>query len=714
MTVRFGAFSATRRSAAAHAGQNYAKLAPTEAREKTSSDLQGVVPPVTEPSRAVFLSYASQDAEAAQRICEVLQAAGVEVWFDQSELRGGDAWDQSIRNQIKTCALFLPVISRNTHDRTEGYFRLEWKLAVDRSHLITAHRAFLLPVVIDETTDDEEHVPDKFREVQWTRLPAGEASRTFVEHVQRLLSGEAGHSPTMTQRSQTASGRPSRFGPWLALTAVVVAGAVAYLLIEKPWAAKPVPTAKPAEPPQNPVVFTPPLHSIAVLPFVNMSGDKEQEYFSDGLTEELINALSHIDTLEVAARTSSFSFRGQGIDIATIARKLNVGAILEGSVRRSGHRVRITTQLINATNGFHLWSENYDRDLKDLLGLQADVATAVAIQLQARLLGDEASRIAAGGTRNPGAYEAYMRGVHLQNSNDMTTEGAWRAALVEFDRAISLDPRFAAAYSRRAAVQITIALVTDDLTVRETMRKAARQSAERAIELAPDLAEAHANLGEVLEAGAFEDADPMPEFEQALALAPGEARVQGLYGTRQASLGHAEPALAAFHRAIHLDPRNFRYRSWYIWNLYLLRRYDEALAEIPEAKILRPQTREFDGLGWEIDLARHQPELARQKCEPDESNEHECLALAYHALGKLDDAQKEFEKLKAETRPESNAVTIARVYAQWGDRTSSLRWLATAERVHSPGLEYLSGWQWELIRSEPEFQGLLRRLYLAP
>ena len=129
--------------------------------------------PVTEPSHAVFLSYASQDAEAAQKICEALRAAGIEVWFDQSELRGGDAWDQSIRKQIKICALFLPVISHTTHDRREGYFRLEWKLAVDRCHLMDAEMAFLLPVVIDDTRDDDERVPERFREVQWTRLPGG-------------------------------------------------------------------------------------------------------------------------------------------------------------------------------------------------------------------------------------------------------------------------------------------------------------------------------------------------------------------------------------------------------------------------------------------------------------------------------------------------------------------------------------------------------------
>ena len=140
--------------------------------------------------QAVFLSYASEDADAAQRICAALRAAGIEVWVDQSELRGGDAWDGAIRKQIKACALFMPVISANTRARVEGYFRLEWKLAVDRSHLIAAERAFLVPIVIDDTREADALVPDKFREVQWTRLPGGETPPAFVERVARLLADE--------------------------------------------------------------------------------------------------------------------------------------------------------------------------------------------------------------------------------------------------------------------------------------------------------------------------------------------------------------------------------------------------------------------------------------------------------------------------------------------------------------------------------------------
>ena len=138
---------------------------------------------------AVFLSYASQDADAARRICDTLGAAGVEVWFDQSELRGGDAWDASIRKQIKECALFVPMISASTNARSEGYFRLEWKLAVDRSHLMADDQTFFLPVILDDTLEPTARVPDKFRERQWTRLQEESAVAAFAAQLAKLLAG---------------------------------------------------------------------------------------------------------------------------------------------------------------------------------------------------------------------------------------------------------------------------------------------------------------------------------------------------------------------------------------------------------------------------------------------------------------------------------------------------------------------------------------------
>ena len=199
--------------------------------------------PHSAPIRAVFLSYASEDAAAALRICTDLRNAGIEVWFDQSELRGGDAWDAAIRRQIKTCALFIPVISDNAHARVEGYFRLEWKLAIDRSHLMAPDQAFLLPVAIDHTPQADERIPERFRELQWSRLPAGQASPAFVSRVRNLLSpqpalgalsgpmeaaGSAPPSPRTHRDSILASGwsKPAL----LASCAAAVLATVAYLV----------------------------------------------------------------------------------------------------------------------------------------------------------------------------------------------------------------------------------------------------------------------------------------------------------------------------------------------------------------------------------------------------------------------------------------------------------------------------------------------------
>jgi len=192
-------------------------------------------------------------------------------------------------------------------------------------------------------------------------------------------------------------------------------------------------------------VFAPPGHSVAVLPFTNLSGDPKQEYFSDGVTEELTNSLSQIDGLKVTARTSSFFFKGKNADIGTIARKLDVAAVLEGSVRRSGNRVRITAQLVNAVSGFHIWSQDYDSDLSNVLALQTNIATAVARELQTRLLRDEAPKMELGGTGNPTAFDAHLRGIKAYSSNPEDAMEL-QTAIAANTKAIRLDPKYALAF----------------------------------------------------------------------------------------------------------------------------------------------------------------------------------------------------------------------------------------------------------------------------
>src|SRR5215470_5240315 len=240
----------------------------------------------------------------------------------------------------------------------------------------------------------------------------------------------------------------------------VLAVALAYFVVDKFWISKHVrapgpvtssasETALARVAPAIPV-FAPPPHSIAVLPFVNLSGDATQDYFSDGLTEELLNSLAEVDGLQVAARTSSFSFK-EHPDIATVAHKLNVAAVLEGSVRRSANTIRVTAQLINTVTGFHVWSKTYDRDLGDVLKLQTEIATAVASALEVTLLGDVSAKIELGGTRNPAAFDAYLRGSKaystLHKANDLQSGTAvYQSAAAAYTEAIRLDPNYALAF----------------------------------------------------------------------------------------------------------------------------------------------------------------------------------------------------------------------------------------------------------------------------
>jgi TolB-like protein len=377
---------------------------------------------------------------------------------------------------------------------------------VDRTADMSDRVAFLVPVVIDDTSDSRADVPERFRQVQWTRLPGGETPAAFVERIKRLLSPEL--SP-LSAVSVAAPGlrepvRASRRSKpvLLALIALVVLVALTYFLANKLWIAKRATPEAAARAGAVSTTFNPPPHSIAVLPFVNMSGDKEQEYFSDGLTEELLNSLSEINELQVAARTSAFSFKGTNTDIGTIARKLNVGAVLEGSVRRSANTIRITAQLINAVTGFHLWSKTYDRDLGDVLKLQTEIATAVASALKVTLLGDVAAKVELGGTGNPAAFDAYLRGARAYSSIRDTKD--LPAAIAAYTEAIRLDPHYALAFAGRSLALSSVALEAETpAAVREGYDKA-QADARQALILAPDLAQAHVALAAVAENGTLD------------------------------------------------------------------------------------------------------------------------------------------------------------------------------------------------------------------
>jgi TolB-like protein len=681
------------------------------------------------PAGAVFLSYASEDVNAAERIASALRAAGIEVWFDQSELRGGDAWDRQIREQIHHCRLFIPVISANSERRDEGYFRREWSLAVDRTRDMAHKRAFLVPVVIDGTPERGASVPEKFHELQWTRLPGGETPSAFVERIRRLQSPEA---PARTAATSvfpaSTAGQPSEVSvsrSWRSKRAfwamgAMLGAALAYIAVDRLTVSRQLPltSAAPAMQraalaPADAAAFNPPPHSIAVLPFVNMSGDPGREYFSDGLSEELLNDLARINELQIAGRTSSFYFKGKDFDPATIGRRLNVGAILEGSVRQSGQNLRITAQLINTVTGFHLWSQSYDRNLGDVLKLQTEIANAVAGALKVALLGDVATKGKVGGTRNPEAFDAYLRALtrYWQQSR---SAGDMEQVIAGYSEAVRLDPDFALAHAELSIAYTVYAVEYATGPPAGDWVRRAQAPAIKATALAPDLPEGHLALGLFLE-NSLDFARAGEEYERAMTLAPGDARVLRDFGSFAVEMGHTDAGLTALRRALALDPFNYQSHTFLMQALRLARRYDELLTVYEHAVSLWPD--EFhvlwQGPGAYYGLGDFQK--MRSLCEGrlrelDKGSAEGCLACAYHKLGRRADAEKALDKFKA-SWGDAGAYSYAAIYAQWGSVPKGLEWLESASRLRDPQLAQLRvDPALDPLRHESRFQAIERAL----
>jgi TolB-like protein len=303
-------------------------------------------------NKAVFLSYAKEDAAAAAKICAALRASGIEVWFDQSELRGGDAWDSAIRRQIKTCALVIPVISANTQGRAEGYFRLEWKLAVDRSHLMSHDRPFLVPVVIDQTPEEDERVPDKFRDVQWSRLLGGETPPAFSARVLNLLESGGADNLKASVASATAVDRPSATSPESAPASsttvssksrtpvAALAAALVLLCIGIAWASRHhwmhSASVVPYSSEDRRMTY-------AVLPFQAAADDAQGLKIAKGTGDEILTLLqSRRDIVTVVPEASAQEAAKHETGIKKLAQTLDVHFLVRGNVARSGSGYTVT------------------------------------------------------------------------------------------------------------------------------------------------------------------------------------------------------------------------------------------------------------------------------------------------------------------------------------------------------------------------------------
>jgi TolB-like protein len=445
--------------------------------------------------------------------------------------------------------------------------------------------------------------------------------------------------------------------------------------------------------------------SIAVLPLLNESGDPKDEYFSDGLSEELIAALAQIRELKVIGRSSSFRFKERKEEPKTIGEKLGVATLLEGTVRKQGDRVRIVAELINAADGIELWTRTFDRELKDIFAVQQEIATAVASALKVRLLGSDERTSAHSPTTNTEAHDAYLLGhYHFQRRNLQD----YRIAFVHFDEAVRLDPNYALVYAERSEAWTLVGDLTGET---KTDWAKARDDAEKAVAIAPGLAEAHAALGWVRCFTEWKFGEGLHELKRAKELAPTNPTANDLLARVIVYIGKPDEAEEQARQAVEADPlasaphNNLARVLWYEGKL------DEADSVARRSVQLQPNS--ASSRRWQVLVAiqRNDPETALREAqlEPDESYRRFELAVAQYARGDRRAADAALADLVANSRGVD--YQIAQVYAVRGETDKAFEWLRVSFDNHDTGmLALLVDPLLRDLRDDPRYKTLVAKM----
>jgi TolB-like protein/tetratricopeptide (TPR) repeat protein len=436
-----------------------------------------------------------------------------------------------------------------------------------------------------------------------------------------------------------------------------------------------------------------------------MSGDPENEYFSDGLSEELLNVLAKVSGLKVAARTSSFHFKGHTGDIEEIAGRLGVASVLEGSVRQSGARIRITAQLINASDGYHLWSETFDSELDDIFAVQDEISGAVVKALKVKLLGEEFSGRKVGGTTTPEAFKAYLQGMHYYNRG--SDKEALESAVGAYSQAIDIDPNYAQAYAGLAAALENLA--TNNFADLDQIVDRAEEAARKSIELAPTLADGYKVLAIMACSYRLDLSTAMKEINKAIELDPGNVGVLIECSKIRSIANNVEGALSAAKTAQELDPVSTAAAQFLGHAYYFARHFDEAIAAFRHALALDPHyPRPHYGIAMCLYLTGDIENAARTVAqEPLDWMRISGLAIVQRKLG-LDDAADEAMSTLIETYRDNCLYQQAQVRGQWGDIDAAADLLNKARDLGDPGVsQIIVDPLIDPLRDNPKFAVLL-------
>jgi TolB-like protein/Tfp pilus assembly protein PilF len=600
----------------------------------------------------VFVSYKAEDRRRVRPLVEAVEAEGLSVWWD-AQIGGGDEWRQSIERELESAKCVLVVWSKRSTQPEGRFVRDEASRAMERG--------VYLPVRIDNV-----RLPLGFGETQALALTGWKASREDARYkavlaaVRATVAGKRpgsgrDHVETRLNRRRMITGS--------AVAAAAVAGAGGWALLK--------PSGGSAA------------GSIAVLPFANLSGDPRQAYFSDGIAEELRNALTRLAGLKVAGRISSEAVRNE--DARTAARKLRVANVLTGSVRESPSTIRISAELIDGRTGLDRWAEDYDRSPGDSIVIQTDIAENVATSLAAALGSAARAAIAVGGTTNAAAQKLIIEARAIAREG---TQAARQHALELAGSAISLDPGYADAYAQKS---IMLGAYANNFAIGSAEiasdRAEAMRLAQKAIRIAPRLARAHAAVAQ-LDQSNLDMARAANEFERAVQLAPGDADIVGRYVYLLARLGKPSQALKAADNVISLDPLNhFSYENR-VSALYDLRRYQQAIDYCDQVRRKSRELFKAQGLYADCLLMAGRVEEARRTYALLNRDSWQQLNGETLALVRAGDRPRAMQTLARYQRlfGEASSYQYAGIYAQLGDRPAALAALEHAWAIRDGGL----------------------------